>query len=328
MPDGALILGIAFALDLLIGDPAYRLHPVRSIGYVVRLMERLLHYLHLRHLVGGGLLVMLTLAIVCGIALGLSLVARRFGHGIACAWSVYLTYSCIALRDLIDHVRPVARALRAGDLDCARAAVQRIVGRDARQLDAAATARAAIETVAENFVDSLLAPLFWYVAGVLALGNVAPVFAGPLAVVGYRVVNTLDAMVGYRNARYLTFGRAAARLDDVLNFIPARLSILVLSLSAGFCGADALSALKTALRDRNQHASPNAGHPESCLAGALHLRLGGPTVYPHGTVEKPWLGRGDRAATAEHIDIACRIVFVAGCLSALATVGAMVWVAL
>jgi adenosylcobinamide-phosphate synthase len=255
-------------------------------------------------------------------------VLQRLGIWSAWAWHVYLATSCIALRDLIDHARPVATGLRAGDLPRARDAVQRIVGRDASRLDEAGVARAAVETVAENFVDGLLGPVFWYVMGALLLRNVSPAAGALAALVGYRVNNTLDSMVGYRNEKYLLFGRAAARLDDVLNFIPARLSILMLALSAAICGHDAKSALRIALRDRNKHVSPNSGHPESCIAGALHVRLGGPTIYSHGTVQKPWLGDGDSEVTSAHIDSCCRIVFVAGCMAWLMALLLMVAAAL
>lgn len=315
MFDCVTILTAAFILDLLFGDPVYRLHPVRCIGCLACFLERWLRRMGLSGLVGGCLLVVLSFVITLAVTLGLSAVLQHLGIWSAWAWHVYLATSCIALRDLIDHARPVAEALRAGDLPRGRGAVQRIVGRDASRLDEAGVARAAVETVAENFVDGLLAPMFWYVIGALLLREVSPATGALAALVGYRVANTLDSMVGYRNEKYLLFGRTAARLDDALNFIPARLSILILSLGAAICGYDAKSALKVALRDRNKHVSPNSGHPESCVAGALHVRLGGPTIYPHGTVQKPWLGDGESEVSPAHIDSCCRIISVAACVS-------------
>jgi adenosylcobinamide-phosphate synthase len=313
--EAALILGLAFALDLLVGDPAYRLHPVRCIGYTARGLESLLWRLHFNGLLGGCLLVILTLMVALGVSLGVSTVVRHYNDWGMWIWHIYLTTSCVALRDLMDHARPVSEALRRGDLMRARAAVQRIVGRDAASLDETGVARAAVETVAENFVDGFLAPLFWYVVGAVALRDIDSATGALAALVTYRVANTLDAMVGYRNKRYVLFGRAAARLDDVLNFIPARLSILILSLSATLCRKDGLGALKVAWRDRTKHISPSAGHPESCLAGALHICLGGLVAYAYGTVDKSWLGHGVRKVTAAHIDCGCRIVFVAGCIA-------------
>ncbi|MDI9431965.1 MAG: adenosylcobinamide-phosphate synthase CbiB [Planctomycetota bacterium] len=315
MCDCAAILIAAFVLDLLFGDPVYRLHPVRCIGYLAHFLEGRLRRMHLSGLVGGCLLAALSLGVTLAVALGSSAVLHRLGIWPVWAWHVYLTTSCIALRDLIDHARPVADALRAGDLPRARDAVQRIVGRDASRLDETGVARATVETVAENFVDGFLGPVFWYVAGAIALRNVNPAAGALAALVGYRVTNTLDSMVGYRNEKYLLFGRAAARLDDALNFIPARLSIPILSLGAAVCGHDARNAFRIALRDRNKHVSPNSGHPESCMAGALSIRLGGPTIYPHGTVEKLWLGDGDSKVTPAHIDSCCRIVFIGGCMA-------------
>jgi adenosylcobinamide-phosphate synthase len=327
MYDNALILGIAFILDLLLGDPTYRLHPVRCIGTTVQLLEKFLRRMHLNGIAGGGLLVMLTLTIVCSITLGLHIMIRHLDVWAAFVLHIYLVTSCMALRDLIAHANPVAQALQANDLTCARSTVQRIIGRDVMYLDEAGVARATVETVAENFVDSLLSPLFWYVVGALVLSNTASNLGALMAIVGYRTVNTLDAMVGHRNKRYITFGRAAARLDDILNFIPARLSILILPFSAALCRQNGLNAFKTALNDRNKHVSPNAGHPESCLAGALNIRLGGPAVYPYNTVEKPWLGQGDINVTAAHIKICCRIVFVAGCISAALAVLTLIGIA-
>jgi adenosylcobinamide-phosphate synthase len=315
MYESALILSIAFILDMLFGDPTYRLHPVRCIGTIAHLLEKLLRGIHLNGLAGGGFLVMLTLAIVWSVTLGLHIVIRHFNAWAVYAWHIYLATSCMALRDLIDHARPVSQALRVNDLTHARSAVQLIVGRDATSLDEAGVARAAVETVAENFVDSLLSPLVWYVFGAFVFRNVSSNAGALMALVGYRTVNTLDAMVGHRNKKYMTFGRAAARLDDILNFIPARLSILILPFAAALCRQDALNALKIAWRDRNKHTSPNAGHPESCVAGALNIRLGGPTVYHHGTVNKTWLGHGETTVNADHIHACCHIVFIAGWVS-------------
>jgi adenosylcobinamide-phosphate synthase len=315
MYNSVFILGMAFVLDLLLGDPVYRMHPVRCTGTAVQLLEKLLRRMHLNGLAGGAFLVILALAMVWSITLGLHIAIRHLNVWAVYVWHVYLVTSCIALRDLIEHARSVAQALQANDLIRARLAVHRIVGRDVMYLDETGVARAAIESVAENFVDGLLGPLFWYIASALIFHNVAPAVGGLIAIVGYRTVNTLDSMVGHRNKRYITFGRAAARLDDILNFIPARLSIFILPLSAAVCHQNAINAFKTALRDRNKHVSPNAGHPESCLAGALNIRLGGPTVYQHCTVDKPWLGRGEIIVNAGHLHACCNIVFLAGFLS-------------
>jgi adenosylcobinamide-phosphate synthase len=136
-----------------------------------------------------------------------------------------------------------------------------------------------------------------------------------MGVIVFKTISTLDSMVGYRSPEYLYFGRAAARLDDTLNFIPARLSVPVLTLAAGLCGLDARGCLRTALRDRSKHASPNAGHAESCATGALGVRLGGPTRYPFGPVEKPWLGDGDWDVSSVHIDRTCALVLCSGLIA-------------
>jgi adenosylcobinamide-phosphate synthase len=315
MSEAALILGAAFILDLLWGDPVYRLHPVRCIGNTACFLELQLRRMHLSGLLGGCFLVLLTLGVALVFSLGLSEIVRHCGRWAVWVWRIYLATSCIALRDLIDHARPVAIALRSEDLLEARVSVQRIVGRDVSYLDEAGVAQAAVETVAENFVDGLLSPLFWYAAGAIALRRVAPVTGALAALIAYRTINTLDAMVGHRSERYLLFGRTAARLDDIMNFIPARLSMPLLALSAAVCRRDGRNALKVALRDRKKHVSHNAGHPESGLAGALHVRLGGPVIYPYGSVEKPWLGCGSDRVAVGHINAACRIVLLASAMA-------------
>jgi len=240
----------------------------------------------------------------------------------AVAFDVFVVYACLALKDMARHALPVAAALEADDLPSARAAVQRIVGRDAAVLDAPGVARAAVESVAESFVDGFFAPVCWFVAGAL-LAGVAGADALPWAVgaaLAYRTINTLDSMVGYRDARYLLFGRVSARLDDALNFVPARLSLPILFLAAGMCRLDARAGWRSARRDRLKHESPNAAHAESFAAGALGLRLGGPLQYPDGPLDKPWIGDGTPAARPPHIRDGCRLVQWAGALSVAAGV--------
>ncbi len=318
MPLAPLTLLAALLLDQCLGDPVYACHPVRLIGRLIAPLETGLRRVRLGNTCGGVLLAVLVPVFSLGAYLALRRAAGLVHEVAATAVDVFVLYSCLALRDLLVHARPVNDALTAGDIAAARAALRRIVGRDVTRLDASGVARAAVESVSESFVDSLFAPLFWFCAGTgvaLATGW-PPATSAVGSVLVYRCINTLDSMVGYRNERYARFGWASARLDDVLNFLPARLSLAPLFLAAWLCRFDARGGWRVAMRDRLKHASPNSAHAESFAAGALGVRLGGPTVYPGRTVEKPWLGSEGRVAGHEDIAGACRLVRCAGWISA------------
>jgi adenosylcobinamide-phosphate synthase len=196
----------------------------------------------------------------------------------------------IAQVSLYDHVRDVAEALEGQGLDGARAAVAEIVGRDTSTLDEAGVARAAIESLAENFSDGVVAPSLWCAL----LG-----FAG---IVGYKAVNTADSMIGHKNERFAAFGFASAKLDDWLNLPASRLSVLWIALAALFQrGASARNALRIAWRDARHHRSPNAGWPEAAMAGALGFKLSGPRSYDGAMTENPWVGEGSSDLTASYI---------------------------
>ena len=233
------------------------------------------------------------------IFIGAYSVIHRFLYGLlpfaANAFDLFVCYSCLALKDLVTHTELVTRALERGNMPDARASVAMVVGRDVQFLDEKGIARAAIETLSENFVDGFLSPLFWYVAAGMA-GHLSGFSAVPVALgfmIAFKVASTLDSMVGYKDAAFLEFGWAGARLDDVMNFIPARLSLVVLFAGAWASNLNAKEGIQTAMKDRLKHASPNSAHAESFVAGALHIRLGGPTIYPTGKKEKPWLGEGN-----------------------------------
>ena len=317
-----LVLATAYGADSLLGDNAYPLHPVRLIGRTIALLERGLRALGLSGLAGGALLAAATVAAVLGVYTQLRWLCGVWHPAAAFALDAFVVYSCLALKDMARHALPVAAALEAGDLPAARAAVQGIVGRDAAVLDAAGVARAAVESVAESFVDGFYAPVCWFTAGAVLAGVVGaqtvPWAVGAALV--YRVVNTLDSMVGYRDARYLFFGRVSARTDDALNFVPARLSLPLLAAAAAVCRLDFRAGWRVALRDRLKHESPNSAHAESFAAGALGLRLGGPTQYADGPVDKPWIGDGSAAARPVHIRDVCRLVRWGGALSVAACV--------
>jgi adenosylcobinamide-phosphate synthase len=323
------ILLMAVTLDLLLGDPPYRYHPARLMGSFIAAMEKLLSRLALSGLGGGTVLAVGTLVVFTGVYLTTRLLLAALQPWFAVVLDLYVTYSCLALTDLLRHAMPVAEALDRKDLSLARTSLQKIVGRDTAQLAPEGLVRGAVESVAENFVDGVLSPLFWYTAGAvicLALRGEAPAVAGVCAILCFKAINTLDSMVGYRHGRYLLFGRPSARLDDLANLIPARLSLLALSVGALLSSESARKGWKTAGRDRLQHHSPNAGHPESFMAGALGIKLGGPTTYPEGTVDKPWLGHGDRVPGPDHIRRACTIIHRSAMVSATFAVTGL-WIA-
>ena len=326
MPEAAVLLA-AFMLDSLMGDPVYPWHPVRLMGKLISCVENWLFGIGCKGYVGGFLIMVAIAGVFSGAALCACLIADTwfpFGGNII---SIFLVYSAIGLRDLCDHAALVRTALLVNDISAARQYVQRMVGRDADCLDAVGIARAAVESVAENFVDGFLSPVFWFVCGGFCAGLLgrSPLMGALTGVIVYRCVNTLDAMVGYTNDRYGKFGFISAKADDVLNFLPARLSVGMIAAAAFFFGFDAKKGIAVALRDRLKHASPNSGHPESAIAGVLNIRLGGPTVYPYGRIDKPWLGDDDVGITPEHINDACRIIFGA---AGIALVAALVLTAI
>jgi len=282
-PEGVLAAG--FLIDLAVGDPRPIPHPVVAMGKLIGGLETLLRRPgadRITERLTGGILTAVVVGGVYGLTLGIEQALFR-ATGVmwlpAFVLLSWLTASTLATRGLVRAGGRVLSALRENDLSGARGRLGEIVGRDTGSLDEDAILRATVETVAENTSDGITAPLFYY-----ALGGL------PLAM-AYKAVNTLDSMVGYKNDRYRYFGTASARLDDLANLIPARLTALFTALAAfAVPGASPGRALRIALRDGRKHASPNAGYPEAATAGALGVRLGGPSVYGGVVVEKPWIG--------------------------------------
>jgi adenosylcobinamide-phosphate synthase len=302
----AVNLALGFLADQLVGDPPRRPHPVRGLGRLIEILEPRLRCLFPDTAAGrrwaGRALVASAVATAAGAAAVTLKAARRVSPLLGGLAEVVLTAQVLAAKDLRDQSMAVSDALQAGDLAGARELVGRIVGRDTAALDESEVARAAVETVAENTSDGVIAPLVY-----LALG-------GPVAAWAYKAVNTCDSMVGYRTERYADLGRAAARLDDAVNWLPSRLAALSLVAAAGVTGLDARGAWRIWRRDRRRHASPNAGQTEAACAGALGVQLGGDASYFGAIHHKPTLGDPSRAIEVADIERANRLMMVASWL--------------
>lgn len=269
---------VAFLIDLGIGDPRWMPHPVRAIGRIIEQGESLSRSLSLSEKKAGICLTLFVVGLVYGftyLLLFLSLGLSPFLYHLV---NVALIFTTLSVRSLGEAGLGVYRALERGDLSQARNQVAALVGRDTEALNEAGIVRAGVESVAENTVDGVIAPLFYAFLG-----------GAPLAM-AYKAINTLDSMVGYKNERYAQFGWASARLDDLANFIPARIAGLILPLAAGLRGKAGIRSLKTILRDRRNHPSPNAGIPEAAVAGALGVQLGGMSCYQGTPSARPLIG--------------------------------------
>lgn len=277
-PADPAIIFLALLLDLIIGDPAWLPHPVIAIGRLIHFLERGLRRVWLNERLAGVLLLLLVVAISSAAA-WILLKSLTYVLPVA-GWiaAVLISATCLAARSLHKESARVAAALLAGDLPSARRYLSFVVGRDTEHLEEAEIWRGVVETVAENTSDGIIAPLFWLTIG------------GPVAAIAYKAVSTLDSMVGYRNERYLRFGWASARMDDLFNYIPARISALLLIAAAPLAGCSAYGAIRITRRDRLKHPSPNSGHPEAAAAGALGVRLGGASRYNGISSWKEYIG--------------------------------------
>ncbi len=297
-------IAAAMVLDLLFGDPRWLPHPVKFMGrFAITIEGPLRKAVPFERL--AGCLAVVAVVGVTGVTAWLVLRGAALVHP-ACAdvVGVLMLYTTLAARDLVKHSGDVYRALRAENLPEARERVGMLVGRDTADLDESEVSRAAVESVAENTVDGVTAPLLFAVLG------------GPVAAMAYKAVNTLDSTFGYRNERYLRFGWAAARLDDVANFVPARLTALLMPVAALLAGLSPLQCVRVFLRDRRRHPSPNGGQVEAAVAGALRVQLGGLNYYFGEPSSRPTMGEQHETLSARHILATNRLMAVTYFLAA------------
>jgi adenosylcobinamide-phosphate synthase len=315
-----IALAVGFILDLIIGDPIGWPHLILGYGKLIPFFEHVLRRIFPKsergEFTAGIFLVIFMCVISLSVGIGILILCQMIHPYLRVAVESIMVWQCLSLRSLQVASLTVYKPLTEKNLPAARLAVAEIVGRDTAQLDVAGVTRAAVETVAENTSDGIIAPLLFMAIGGGALG------------LWYKAVNTMDSMVGYKNDTYLFFGRAAARFDDAVNLIPARLAGIFMSLAAFFVRLDGRDAWRIFKRDRLNHKSPNSAHTEAACAGALHIQLGGDNYYFGALVHKPTIGDNDRPIEPEDIKRANRLlsatafVFIFLCIIAR---GVIVW---
>ena len=300
-------LAAGYALDLVLGDPHGWPHPIRWIGGLIAWLEPRLRRAFpdtpRGRRAAGMALVVLVVGVSAGSCAGLLALAGAVSPWLSSVLGAVVCYWMLATKSLKDESMVVLDALEREGLPAARTAVSMIVGRDTANLTEEGVTKAAVETVAENASDGVVAPLFY-----LAL-------LGPVGGVAYKAVNTMDSMVGYKNDHYLDFGCAAAKLDDIANFIPARLAGMLMCLAAPLAGFDGKGAWRVFKRDRLAHTSPNSAHTEAACAGALGIQLAGPNYYGGRLVVKPALGDATRPVERQDIRRANRLLYATSLLA-------------
>jgi len=298
-------ISLALGLDLLFGDPQWLYHPVRAIGLLCTTFENLTRTW--TSSLGMRMCGVITFVLVLGCTLtvlftGLYLLAQ-VGGSLVIPVSVALLYLAIAAGDLAKHSEKVFSSLSSAHLDQARVDIGMLVGRETNDMNRVDISRACVESVAENFVDGVTAPLFWaFLFSLLFNGTLFdPITIAVFGAYFYKTINTMDSMFGYKNERYIEFGWIAARSDDVVNYIPARLSAAAIVIAATILGMDYKNSFRVLVRDRLKSSSPNSGYPEAAVSGALSIQLGGPAVYFGKPTKGHIIGEGQRAATIADI---------------------------
>lgn len=291
-----------FCLDFLFGDPVWLYHPVRIMGNVISLLEKAVRKISRNSkpglLIGGGLLWGLVIILFTGIPYGLLEILKSENEIAAFLLEMFWCYQLLAAKSLKAESMKVYKKLKESDLEGARKAVSMIVGRDTANLDCEGITKATVETIAENTSDGVIAPLFYMLIGGAPLGML------------YKAINTMDSMLGYKDEKYLYIGRIAAKMDDVVNYIPARISAIMMVLAAFLCGLDWKNGWKIFLRDRYNHSSPNSAQTEAVCAGALDIQLAGDAWYFGKLYKKPYIGEPIRSIRIEDICQTNRLMYV------------------
>lgn len=296
MPDHILALVIGFVLDLLLGDPTWIYHPVCIIGKYISFAEKKLRACGGNMRRSAVILTATTVILTMAVAALILWAASLLGRVPLLIVMALLDWMGIAVTCMAKEARDVEKALESG-VEAGRKQVARIVGRDTQALSEEEIIKATVETVAENTTDGVISPLFYAAIG------------GPILLWGFKAANTLDSMVGYLDAHYRDIGWSSAKLDDFFNYIPARMTALLLCVSAALCGMDGKNALRIVLRDHRNHKSPNCAWSEAAAAGALHVQLGGTHDYFGKPIEKPTIGDDDRMICREDIGKANKLLY-------------------
>ncbi len=312
------ILPVAFILDLILGDPVMLPHPVRWMGTGIEKFEPWFR----KHMSGSeiaGIFFAVTLIFLAWFIAFISMAIAWFINPyIGKILEIIIIYYCISTLSLKKAALDVIRSLREEGLSMAKKRLAFIVGRDVESLDEEGVSRATLETVAENLVDGVISPLFW-----------AGIGGAPFAIM-YKMINTLDSMVGYKNDKYREFGMASAKIDDLANYLPARLSVLIITCATYLSSGDWKASFKTAVVDGRNHASPNAGFSEAAFAGALKVKLGGPNYYGDKLVIKPYIGEGFGPVSMDAVKRSCELMVFSSWISlvvamTLAHLSSMIW---
>ncbi|HKK95179.1 MAG TPA: adenosylcobinamide-phosphate synthase CbiB [Anaerovoracaceae bacterium] len=302
-----IIIG-AYLIDLAIGDPRFLPHPVIFIGRLISYLEKLIRKMIKNERVGGIILVIGVLLITGILTHGLIILAYKIYMPLGVILESLLIYQIMATKSLREESMKVARALD-DSLEDGRRAVSYIVGRDTKELDEKGVIKATVETVAENTTDGIVAPIIFCSIGGAGFGMI------------YKAVNTMDSMVGYKNEKYIKFGTAAAKLDDIVNYIPARITAIIMIIASGLLKMDMKNAIKVFKRDRYNHKSPNSAQTESVCAGALDLQLAGNSCYFGEVYEKPTIGDEIRKIEIEDIKRVNRLMYATSLIAIAICIG-------
>lgn len=306
-------LGIGFLLDLIFGDPNFALHPIRLMGGLISALEKAIRGIFPKtksgEFIGGILMVLFVIVVSGGVPLAILFFSYRFNVFLGVAVETVICYFMLAASSLKKSSMKVYSSLMRGDIEGARKDVSMIVGRDTQSLDDVGITKAAVETVAENTSDGVIAPLIYMTIGGAVFGCI------------YKAINTMDSMVGYKNDKYINFGKAAAKLDDAVNYIPSRISAGLMIFASKLLGLDSKNASYIHKRDAHKHASPNSAQTESVMAGALRIQLAGDAYYFGELYKKPFIG--DSIKDVQYTDImhANRLMYMTAVIAVVICLG-------